>query len=75
MIRTTYEARPHLLAATDTTRFVRRDAAGPGYSWCVRDNRTGYDIRQGTCDADDLPPNVRVAADAWAGFVYGFIEW
>ena len=73
---TTYRAgTKYVRAAVDVTRFVRKDAVGAGYSWCLRDNRTGRDIKQGACAAADLHEGVRGAADAWRGHAFGYVEW
>jgi hypothetical protein len=52
-------------------RFVRKSHVGPGYEWCEQsaaDPR--YDIATGTCDAEDLPDEVRAACDAYYGAFY-----
>jgi hypothetical protein len=47
-----------------------------GYAWCVRDALDKrYDVQQGTCDADDLPEDVRKAADAQRMYIPSYVEW
>lgn len=50
-------------------------AAGGGYRWCdqsAEDPR--YDLRQGTCDREDLPPHIAKACDEYKGAFYA-CEW
>jgi hypothetical protein len=47
-----------------------------GYAWCVRDALNHrYDVQQGTCDAEDLPEDVRKAADARRMYTPSYVEW
>jgi hypothetical protein len=34
-----------------------------------------FDIRQGFCDAEDLPDDVRAKADALAGMAWRYVDW
>jgi hypothetical protein len=56
-------------------RFAR--ATWPsGYAWCERDALNArYDVRQGTCDAADLPADVRERADARLSHAFSYVEW
>lgn len=57
-------------------RFVRTVRLGAQYAWCIRDAvDRRYDVQQGTCDAGDLPVDVRKAADARYGYVPSYVEW
>lgn len=47
-----------------------------GYAWCERDTLDKrYDLRQGTCDAADLPASVRIAADRLLGHAFSYVDW
>lgn len=49
---------------------------GSEYAWCVRDKMDHrYDVQQGLCHADDLPVQVRKAADARYGEIPSYVEW
>ena len=51
-------------------------AGGRRYAWIIRDALDlRYDIQQGTCDADDLPAEVRGAADALLGHAFSYVDW
>jgi hypothetical protein len=54
------------------TRYVRR-SGDDVYFWC--EVVKGWDVRQGTADADDLPAAVRAKADAQARFWPSYVEW
>lgn len=57
-------------------RFVRTVRLGSEYAWCVRDKMDHrYDVQQGLCHADDLPVQVRKAADARYGEIPSYVEW
>lgn len=75
MITVTYTAKrykPEEIAQ----RYVRRDPIGDGYTWCEQwAKNKAYDLRQGTCDASDLPDDVRAAADAQRKQYFGSVEW
>lgn len=56
-------------------RYVRRAIGQDFYKWCEQsaaDPR--YDVAQGTCEAQDLPADVRAACDAYKGMFYA-CEW
>ena len=56
-------------------RMVRASIEG-GYAWLIRDALDlRYDIAQGTCAAEDLPDDVRLAADVMRGHAYGYVDW
>lgn len=61
----------------DGKRYVRKDSLGGGYFWCETGSRGGwrYDVAQGTCDAEDLPLEVKEKADALRGYQPGYVEW
>jgi hypothetical protein len=57
-------------------RFVRTVRLGEHYAWCIRDSKDHrYDVQQGFCDREDLPDDVRRAADARYGFIPSYVEW
>lgn len=57
-------------------RMVRRNAIGSGYRWCEQSSvNPRYDVAQGTCEASDLPDDVRAAADALQGQFFGYVRW
>lgn len=62
----------------DGNRYVRY-AGGGEYAWCETGQvtRAGwrYDIAQGTCAVDDLPPAVAMAAIARAGTWPSYVDW
>lgn len=73
MISVTYVAR---ILGREGDRFVRTVRLGSEYAWCIRhatDHR--YDVAQGFCHADDLPVDVRRAADARHGEIPSYVEW
>ena len=56
-------------------RFVKRRHGQGFYVWCeqsMEDPR--YDIAQGTCEAEDLPEDVRFMCDHYFGSFYA-CEW
>lgn len=55
-------------------RFVRMDIDGM-FHFCEQDSATGYDMRQGTVDPDELPAQVREAAVARCTFFPSYVEW
>lgn len=59
---------------TTGARYVRR-LREDLYAWCessAADPR--YDVAQGTCEADDLPADIRAVCDAYHGSGYA-CEW
>ena len=73
MIRVTYATNTHGHART---RYVRRDARDKNlYRWCETSSvDSRYDVRQGTCEAEDLPAHIRAKCDAYEGAHYAS-EW
>lgn len=78
-ITVTYEAKG---ATTEDMgdRFARATYRGPsepnGYRWCIRGaHNLRYDIQQGTCDANDLPAEIREAADRMLGHAFSYVAW
>lgn len=61
--------KPELVAA----RYVRCSASGV-FSWAEA-NAQNWDIRQGTCTADELPADVRKKALARRGQAFGAVDW
>lgn len=58
-----------------SARYVRKAINGDGYEWCEKsaaDSR--YNTATGTCDAADLPDDVRAVCDAYYGAFYA-CEW
>ena len=54
-------------------RYVRK--SNDGYRWCEQSAvKPECDVAQGTCDAKDLPADVRAACDAHTGAFYA-CEW
>lgn len=56
-------------------RYVRRNSWDDGYVWCEKQVGSPYDRAQGTCDASDLTPAIRAAADAQRGQAFGYVDW
>ena len=70
MIRTQYR-KPE----TAKARYVRKAIEQDFCKWCeqsAEDSR--YDIAQGTCEAEDLPPDIRQKCDEYNGAFYA-CEW
>lgn len=60
------------------SRYVRAPLVGGGrYAWCEVGDDRRYDLRQGRCDAFDLPDDVRQAADVQraSGVWPYYVEW
>ena len=56
-------------------RFVRKSAYLGCYVWCEQSAANpGRDVAQGTCDAGDLPDDIREKCDAYYGAFYA-CEW
>lgn len=72
-INVTYLAKGHTTQDAGD-RFVRR-CYPTGYAWCLRGLDLRYDIAQGTCDAQDIPPAIRERADALMGHAFSYVEW
>lgn len=57
-------------------RYVRAVVKGTEYAWCVQDAKDKrYDVQQGTCSADDLPADVRQAADDRQSYIPSYVDW
>lgn len=74
MIVTKYQSRK-FDPARSYRRYVRKDAMGDGYSWCLTSERGKYDVAQGTCESADIPSDVKRLADARRGEVFGYVIW
>lgn len=57
------------------TRYVRRDPIGKHYLWCEVGADRRYNLRQGRCEASDLPAGVKDKADVQRSELYGAVEW
>lgn len=56
-------------------RFVKRAAGQDFYKWCEQsDEDPRYDVAQGTCEAEDLPDDIRAKCDSYDGMHYA-CEW
>lgn len=70
----TYVARSY--APTMTVKRYVQNAGKLGYKWIEQDqDRKRFDVRQGTVDATELPPDVKAAADAREGFYPSYVDW
>jgi hypothetical protein len=58
-------------------RYVRAVMGEPGnYRWCeVNPAQPNWDMRQGSVAGDELPDDVRAAADARLGWSPSYVEW
>lgn len=57
-------------------RFVRKHAAGDFYVWCIQDAENKiFDYAQGTCTAEDLPPDVKNECDKRKHGYFYACEW
>lgn len=66
MIRTTYRKEGEAL-----TRFVKKHPCQDWYVWCEQSaENPAYDVAQGTCDGEDLPPEIKAACDSYTGVHY-----
>ena len=71
MIVTTYRSET---ASDDGNRYVGKSARG-GYRWCIQNAKhKQFDTAQGTCDAEDLPLEIREKCDAYDGCHFA-CEW
>jgi hypothetical protein len=56
-------------------RYVRKATSQNFYEWCEQSaEKPRYDIAQGTCEAEDLPEDVRKKCDEYNGSFYA-CEW
>ena len=74
MITVTYTA-PIYAPEKVTRRYVRRCCVSCGYRWCEIGANLVYDLRQGSCEAEDLPEDVRAQADALQGAFPSYVKW
>lgn len=58
-------------------RYVRKAAGVDGvYQWCEQSaDDPRYDVAQGTCDAEDLPDDIRDKCDRHTGMGTYACEW
>ena len=56
-------------------RYVRANIKNGDYSWCEVGDDRRYDLRQGLVAADELPDDIRAAADALRGAWPGYVDW
>lgn len=62
-------------AGSAKARYVRRSAVEGVYQWCEQSaDDTRYDVAQGTCEASDLPDDIRKKCDEYDGYFYA-CEW
>lgn len=56
-------------------RYVKRHPGNDYYVWCEQSaDDPRYDIAQGTCEAEDLPDDIRKKCDEYDGYFYA-CEW
>lgn len=56
-------------------RFVRKAKSQKYYEWCEQSiDNPRFDVAQGTCDAEDLPDDIRIKCDNHNGSFYA-CEW
>jgi hypothetical protein len=73
MMRTQYRVEGEAKA-----RYVRKHLSRDWYQWCEQSKENpAYDVAQGTCDAEDLPEDVRAKCEELRGKNAGFYacEW
>lgn len=56
-------------------RYVRANIKNGDYSWCEVGSDPRWDLRQGLANADELPDDIRAAADALRGTWPGYVDW
>lgn len=54
-------------------RYVRWN--GLSYAWCEVGEDPRYDLRQGWCSKEELPPEIMEAANANRGQAFSYVEW
>lgn len=57
------------------TRYVRANIKNGDYSWCEVGSDPRWDLRQGLALAEEIPEEIRAAADALRGTWPGYVEW
>ncbi len=56
-------------------RYVKRHSSNDYYVWCEQSaDDLRYDVAQGTCEAEDLPEDIKAKCDAYDGYAYA-CEW
>jgi hypothetical protein len=56
-------------------RYVRKSHTENLYHWCIQSaEKPYYDLSQGTCDAEDLPLDIREKCDNYKGAFYA-CDW
>lgn len=74
-IRCTWQSEKNLSPRYgDLKRYVRWDAHF-GYVWCEKQERARFDYAHGTCDAADVPVEIREKADAQRGRAFSYVNW
>lgn len=71
MVETTYHTNNKRLLPCN--RYVKKIPSQQKYMWCVQSNDRRYDFEQGTCDAEDLPEDIRKKCDEYTGSFYACI--
>ena len=63
------------VAGNIKSRYVRKNHSTGIYEWCEQSaDNLRYDIAQGTCEAEDLPEDVKKNCDEYRGAFYP-VEW
>ena len=58
-----------------TKRYVRRSTASGEYDWCEVGEDRRFDVRQGTIEPDELPEDIRAAADELFKTSSAYVDW
>jgi hypothetical protein len=74
MITVTYQSAKYDPALVEKRYVGKGLGKGSPYRWAEVGADRRYDIRQGTCDAEDLPEDLRRKCDMSGGFLYA-TEW
>lgn len=70
MIITTWRSES---TSDDGNRYVGKSTKG-GYRWCIQNaKRREFDTAQGTCDASDLPVDIREKCESYDGVHYACV--
>ncbi len=58
-------------------RLVRASQSGETFFWCevAQFGHENYDIRQGWCEASEVPADVRAKALRFASLAFGSVDW
>lgn len=63
------------VAGKARARYVRKASNQGWYEWCEQSaDNLRFDVAQGTCDAEDLPAEIKKQADDYDGIFYA-CEW